>query len=121
VDALLVPGRVAFARGQFFAAHELWEEVWRVTTGPARTWIQGLIQIAAGLHQLARGRPGPAASLLRRALVRLADVPPGFAGIDMTAACAGAEQVAAALERGEAADPDAVVLRPIASDTPPGM
>ena len=39
----LEPGRVAFNRGEYFEAHELWEDVWRVTTGAERVWIQGLI------------------------------------------------------------------------------
>jgi len=66
LDARLQPGRAAFNRGAFFEAHELWEEVWRELAGDSRELVQGLIQIAAGLHHLQRGRDRPAAGLLAR-------------------------------------------------------
>ena len=46
----LEQGRVAFNRGEYFEAHELWEDVWRELAGAERIFVQGLIQIAAGLH-----------------------------------------------------------------------
>ena len=82
---LLGDGRAAFDRGDYFAAHELWEEVWREAEDPERRWLQGLIQVAAGLHQLARSRPAPAARLMARALLKLADAPAELGGIDIDA------------------------------------
>lgn len=67
----LEPGRAAFNRGEYFSAHELWEDVWHGLAGDDRTFVQGLIQIAAGLHHLREHRPGPAASLLRKGLQKL--------------------------------------------------
>lgn len=68
----LEPGRAAFNRGEYFLAHELWEEVWRqVGDADRRLHVQGLIQIAAGLHHLQRHRAGPAASLLRKGVEKL--------------------------------------------------
>ena len=68
----LEPGRAAFNRGEYFLAHELWEEVWRqVGDAERRLHVQGLIQIAAGLHHLQRHRAGPAAGLLRKGLEKL--------------------------------------------------
>ena len=75
LDARLAPGRAAFNRGEFFAAHELWEDVWRGLAGDERALAQGLIQIAAGLHHLQRGRPRPAARLLARGASKLARAP----------------------------------------------
>jgi predicted metal-dependent hydrolase len=49
---LIREGIEQFHRGEFFAAHETWEEVWRSTTPEPRTLFQGLIQVAAALHQL---------------------------------------------------------------------
>ena len=65
-------GRAAFNRGDFFEAHEWWEDAWRVLAGAERTFVQGLIRIAAALHHLQEGRPAPAARLLRRGLEKLA-------------------------------------------------
>ena len=68
----LEPGRAAFNRGEYFLAHELWEEVWReVDDAERRLFVQGLIQIAAGLHHLQGHRPGPGAGLLRKGLQKI--------------------------------------------------
>jgi|SRR5580693_6917795 predicted metal-dependent hydrolase len=65
-------GRAAFNRGEYFLAHELWEEVWReMTDAEQRRCVQGLIQIAAGLHHLQQRRARPAAGLLRKGLAKL--------------------------------------------------
>jgi predicted metal-dependent hydrolase len=77
----LEPGRAAFNRGEYFLAHELWEEVWRrIDDAERRLYVQGLIQIAAGLHHLQRHRAGPAAGLLRKGLEKLARRPKGSSG-----------------------------------------
>ena len=67
----LEQGRGAFNRGAYFEAHELWEEAWQVLDGVERIHVQGLIQIAAGLHHLQQRRPRPAASLLRKGLDKI--------------------------------------------------
>jgi uncharacterized protein len=46
-----VAGIELFNRGSFFAAHEAWEEIWRSTAPEPRTLFQGLIQLAAAMHQ----------------------------------------------------------------------
>jgi uncharacterized protein len=40
-----------FDQGRFFEAHEAWEEIWRSTTPEPKDLFQGLIQVAAALHQ----------------------------------------------------------------------
>jgi predicted metal-dependent hydrolase len=68
----LEPGRVAFNRGEYFLAHELWEGVWReLGEAERRLCVQGLIQIAAGLHHLQQRRTGPAARLLQKGLEKI--------------------------------------------------
>jgi predicted metal-dependent hydrolase len=68
-----VRGARLFDQGAFFEAHEVWEERWRVETDEAsRRLLQGLIQIAAGLHKLVVVRDGASASrLLARGLEKL--------------------------------------------------
>jgi predicted metal-dependent hydrolase len=39
-------GRAAFNCGDYFSAHELWEDVWLGLVGDERIFLQGLIQIA---------------------------------------------------------------------------
>jgi hypothetical protein len=78
-------GLEAYARGEYFEAHELWEELWRdeADAGDKR-YLQGLIQVAAAMHKIAVHRqPRPATRLLARALAKLRDAPPEHLGVDM--------------------------------------
>jgi Domain of unknown function (DUF309) len=50
--------------------------VWRELAGDQRSLVQGLIQIAAGLHHLQRGRQRPAARLLARGIDKIARAGP---------------------------------------------
>jgi len=52
---LLEEGCLLFNSGRFYDAHEVWEDLWRVTVHPGlKTCYQGLIQAAVGLHHLSR-------------------------------------------------------------------
>src|SRR5690606_33002088 len=79
-------GLAAYAAGEYFDAHELWEELWRdAPAGFDRHFIQGLIQVAAAMHKvLEHHKPKPAARLLTRALDKLADAPSDYRGLDVT-------------------------------------
>src|SRR5438477_11994663 len=74
----LEPGRTVFDEGRFFEAHELWEAVWRDLESEERRLVQGLIQIAAGLHHRERGRSGPATRLLTKGLEKLSRCAPAL-------------------------------------------
>lgn len=63
---------------EFFAAHEHWEAVWLLSTEPEKTFLQGLIQIAAAFHHLRRANPQGTAQLLEAALRRLEQYPSVF-------------------------------------------
>jgi uncharacterized protein len=43
-----------FNQGNFFQAHEVWEELWMECRDPSRTFYQGLIQVAVCLHHFGR-------------------------------------------------------------------
>lgn len=77
----LLAGWQAFERGDFFAAHEHWEHVWLAARPPERTWLQGLIQVAAAHHKLAGGHRRACKRLLAKALPKLAGIPEALAGI----------------------------------------
>lgn len=81
---LVAEGTELFHRGEYFAAHEAWEEVWRSTTPEPRDLFQGLVQLAAAFHHLqARMRPDVARRVLEKARRRLAGVAPPAAGLDV--------------------------------------
>jgi len=86
----LEAGRSAFNGGDYFLAHELWEEVWREMPGPpvpAKRIVQGLIQIAAGCHHLREQRREPGVRLLEKGVAKLE--------VAITVAAAGGPLVAA--------------------------
>ena len=66
-------GVAAYARGDFFEAHELLEPAWMGTDDPAeRELHQGLIKLAAAYVHAVRGNPNGIAKNLRGARDRLA-------------------------------------------------
>ena len=60
--------------GHAFAAHEVFEAVWKSTSGPERELWRGLAQLAVGLTHRARGNDVGAQSLLHRGAETLAGV-----------------------------------------------
>lgn len=64
-------GRGLLARGEWFEAHEVLEDLWREhPPGPEREALQGLIQAAVALEHLRRGNPVGAAKVWGRAQAR---------------------------------------------------
>ncbi len=52
-----------FNEGRFWEAHEAWERGWKDLPQAERTYVQGLIQIAAAFHLEDLGRLDPALRL----------------------------------------------------------
>lgn len=80
---LLATGVDQFNRGLFFEAHDTLEELWSGVRGPSRDFFQGLIQTSVAFYHLGNGNLAGAASLLRRALRRLAPYPASYFGFDV--------------------------------------
>jgi uncharacterized protein len=100
-------GRAAFNRGEYFAAHERWEEAWLQLEGAERVTVQGLIQIAAGLHHLQQGRPRPAGSLLAKGLEKVSQgVPAALADLPIASFTAEVAGLLAGLAAPGAERPD---------------
>ena len=80
--AALRSGAALYARGEFFEAHEAWEELWLALDGEPRLFVQGLIQLAAACHKaFAQNQPRGCVKLLETALVKLTPAPPDFMGV----------------------------------------
>jgi predicted metal-dependent hydrolase len=54
-DPRYLAGIVLFNRGDYFEAHEVWEDLWMDTAGPDKRFYQGLIQAAVGLCHFCNG------------------------------------------------------------------
>lgn len=57
--------------GYPFQAHEVFEEIWKATSGERRQLWQGLAQLAVGLTHVRRGNHKGAVTLLRRSADRI--------------------------------------------------
>lgn len=60
-----------FNRGDFYNAHEAWEEIWLAETGEEKLFYQGLIQVAAGCHHLQKNKFKPAITCLKKGVEKL--------------------------------------------------
>jgi predicted metal-dependent hydrolase len=74
-------GVALFNARKFFEAHEVWEELWLVEPEPEKTFLQGLIQLAAAYHHHGRGNPRGTQSLLAAGLAKLGRFPDGHRDI----------------------------------------
>jgi predicted metal-dependent hydrolase len=107
---LLDAGAADFDARRFFDAHERWEEVWDEADDPERRWLQGMIQVATGLHKLAAGRPDVCHKLLDKAIAKLDGAPAAWEGFALERLGRDAAALRAAIERGERPDPGVVPL-----------
>lgn len=114
---LLREGIEQLHRGDFFTAHETWEEVWRSTTPEPKTLLQGLIQVAAALHQfhgLGR-REGPRRTLAK-ARRNLEPWAPTALGLDIEDLLRSVSAWQEWLERREGEPPEPPRVRVVAEE-----
>jgi len=76
-----------FRRERFFEAHEEWEALWKTAAGRDKVFLQGLIQLAAGLVHVQRGSPAAAERLFALALEKLETFPRNHAGLPIREIC----------------------------------
>jgi predicted metal-dependent hydrolase len=102
-----------FNSGRFFDAHEAWEEIWRSTTPEPRDLFQGLIQVAAALHQfLDLHRNEAPRRTLAKARRRLDAYTPAALGIDIRDLLEQVGRWEAWLEHREGEPPPVPALNP---------
>jgi len=70
-----------FNEQEFYDAHEVWEDVWRESSGLEKKFLQGLIQTAVAFHHHSTGNVVGECSLMERARKNLAACPERFGGI----------------------------------------
>ena len=76
-------GAAHFDRGEWYAAHEVFEDLWRELDGVERLFVQALIQVAVALLHFSRGNNAGAWTLSRAALAKCALLPARFGGVDI--------------------------------------
>jgi len=96
-DRLYEQGLEAFNSRNFFEAHELWEDVWRNTSGPDKRYLQGLIQVAAAFHHHSRANLRGTRKLLQEGLFKLEAFPETHGGFEIEPLRAAVRQCLAVL------------------------
>jgi hypothetical protein len=82
-DPRYLAGVVLFNQGDFFEAHEVWEDLWSEAAGDARKFYQGLIQAAVGLCHYCNGNLRGAAKLYRTSRAYMEPCGDHFLGLDL--------------------------------------
>ena len=72
-----------FNRGEYYDCHEVLEDVWREAPVPEKKFLQGLIQVAVGLHHYSTGNIVGARSLTARGHANLCRYSERHGGIDL--------------------------------------
>ncbi len=103
-DARYLAGVSAFNRGDYFAAHEEWEEVWLGCASADRLFYQSLIQAAVSLYHWGNGNRAGARRLFGSGRGKMAGYRPSHLGLDVDGFW---RQVEAALAGALADDPAA--------------
>ena len=108
VSPELLEGARLHDAGEYWAAHEAWEALWRVEGDVVRRrFLQGLIQVTAAFHKLlVMRRADAAARLLTRGLAKLDGLDDDYGGLDVARLREGARRCLEVIDgmaaRGEA-------------------
>jgi predicted metal-dependent hydrolase len=81
-DPRYLAGILLFNAHDFFAAHDVWEDLWADGTGPEQRFYQGLIQAAVGLFHYQGGNVRGAAKLYRTARAYMEPYGSPYLGLD---------------------------------------
>jgi len=72
-----------FNTQKFFEAHESLEALWLKASGDRKTFLHGLIQVAAAFHHHTRRNPAGFRSLLEKGSAKLEKSGAEFEGVDL--------------------------------------
>src|SRR3954466_2749928 len=84
-DPRYLAGILLFNQGDFFEAHEVWEQLWMDTAGPDKQFYQGLIQAAVALCHYCNGNVRGAAKLYHSSRDYMRKYDPHFQGLNQEA------------------------------------
>ena len=82
-DPRFYEGLKHFNAGDFYEAHEVWEDLWKDLTGPERTFYQGLVQAAVACHHYLRKSWSGMESLYLSAIYHLRPHRPSRDGLEL--------------------------------------
>lgn len=118
-DPRYLVGVVLFNRGDWFEAHEAWEDLWQESPLPQRRFYQGLIQAAVALCHFHNGNLRGAVKLFHSSRDYLDPFRPACLGLNLDAFWDQMHRCFADLLAGHNAELDETRVPTIALDPPP--
>ena len=107
-------GRAHARAGEWFAAHEAWETAWKQARDTAEAELfKGLSQMGAGYVHLFRGNAHGAATLLRRAAIRISRYEDGIRGVSTITLAARLIADAGAVDSGALVPGEGATVAPV--------
>lgn len=106
MDERFRKGLAEFNSRDFFEAHEVWEDLWHEYRETDRTFLQALIQIAAGLYHLDCGNVPGARSQISKGLKKLEQYRPSHKGVDVQALAGDVESCMGTIGEHRSGEPD---------------
>ena len=82
-DDRFAAGVALFNQGEYFEAHEVWEELWMDCPAAERRFVQALIQAAVAIYHYGRNNAAGAARLFHSARRYLEPYRPVHRGLDI--------------------------------------
>lgn len=74
-----------FNSGEWFEAHEVWEDIWHMASGQKKSFYQGLIQCSVTIEHIGRGNPRGVRSVFATALSKFEGLPDEYMGLNIVA------------------------------------
>lgn len=76
-------GIALFNEGEWFEAHEVWEDIWHMASGDKKRFYQGLIQCAVTIEHIRRGNPRGTVTVFDSANAKFTGLPDVYMGINI--------------------------------------
>ena len=87
-------------QGEYFAAHEVLEDVWRAAEAEERDFFQGLVHVAVAWYQAGRGNRVGCERQLEKAARRLGPYAPEHRGVDVASILQQVESASGVVQGG---------------------
>lgn len=97
----LTQGLQSFNRGDYYEAHEWFEDAWRETSDQTREFFRALLHLSGGYFRLTQERPEAAQKFFERSLQWTIQFPSPYLHIDTAALKTHLEKLISALESGQ--------------------
>lgn len=97
----IIKGLQAFNQGDFYTAHEFFEDAWRETPDGSREFYRALLHLSGGYYRLTQDRPGAALKFFQRSQHWLGKFPSPYFQIDTNTLKSHLDLLIAAINSGQ--------------------